>query len=83
MLILITFLAPIITALTTIFKTYINEKYYALIPLVIGLLLGPAVYTLIPFLGLEAISLINLIWVGLLSGLSAAGLYSAQNIRNK
>lgn len=83
LLLLITFLAPIITGLTQLLKSYVNIKYYALIPIVLGIILGPASFPLLPLIGLEPLSIAILLWAGLLTGLTAAGFYSAQNIRNK
>ncbi|MNC05137.1 Phage holin [compost metagenome] len=83
LLMLITFLTPIITALTTIFKGYVPTKFYALIPIIVGLILGALAFPILPLIGVSSLSIGASIWAGLLSGLSASGFYSAQNIRKK
>lgn len=77
---LVSILAPIIAAITQVFKPIVAEKYYALIPVVVGLVVGVSSYVIVPA-ELQNIGL--LLWAGVLGGLSASGVYSIQNIRNK
>lgn len=79
LLILISVLTPIITALTEVLKKVVNiGKFQALVPLVFGIILGP-----LSFIFAKDLSFVQLIWAGLLSGLTSGGFYSVQNIRNK
>jgi len=77
-LVVMSVLVPIIAGLTQVVKQYVREKYYALVPLIIGLLLGPAYTVFSPDR-----SVWELVWAGGLAGLAAGGFYSVQNIRNK
>ncbi|MER2008898.1 MAG: hypothetical protein ABS939_15720 [Psychrobacillus sp.] len=76
---LMTILIPVVTALTGLAKKYVGEKYHALIPFVIGMVVAPLAFPL----DFVTASIPDLIWAGGLSGLSAGGFYSVQNIRNK
>lgn len=87
-LLVVSVLIPIVTGVTALIKSIVfsNEegvvplmprRYQALIPVVVGFLLGLA-YT--PFSGMD---ILMLLWAGGLSGLAAGGFYSVQNIRNK
>lgn len=58
-------------------KPLLPKRFQALIPVVVGLMLGLA-YT--PF---SDLSILLLLWAGGLAGLAAGGFYSVQNIRNK
>jgi hypothetical protein len=77
-LIIVSVLVPIIAGLTQVVKQYVREKFYALVPVLIGLLLGPAYTVFSPDL-----SVWELLWAGGLAGLAAGGFYSVQNVRNK
>lgn len=79
LLVVMTFLIPIVAGLTELIKKYVNEKFYAVVPVIIGLVLSPLTASL-PFIDA---SMPELLWAGLLTGLSAGGFYSVQNIRNK
>jgi hypothetical protein len=74
-----TFLIPVITGLTSLGKKYIPSKYHALIPVAIGVIVSPLASGL-PFV---SATITELIWAGLLAGMSAGGFYSVQNIRKK
>lgn len=88
-MLVVTILIPIITGVTSLIKTFVYgteenkvkplmpERFKALIPVVVGFLLGWA-YT--PF---SDLSILLLLWAGGLAGLAAGGFYSVQNIRNK
>lgn len=81
LLILITVLTPIITAVTALLKTLIPEsksKWVALLALVVGVACGALWYPLAP-----EFTLIQALWAGGLAGLAAGGFYSVQNVRNK
>lgn len=78
LLVLITILAPILTALTAILKQYIPTKYHALIPVILGIILGPLASIFAP-----SLTIIQLLWAGLLAGLTSGGFYSVQNIPKK
>jgi len=83
LLILISFLAPVITGITQLLKGYVPEKYYALIPVILGLILGVLSFPVLPVIGAGSLSLGVVIWAGLLSGLTASGVYSFANISKK
>lgn len=74
---IMTVLIPIVTALTALIKQYVNKKYHGLIPLMVGLFIGAAYYTIQPE------DIFTLIWAGGLAGLASGGFYSVQNVRNK
>lgn len=78
-LVFITILAPIITAVAQLVKPLVPDKYSALLPFGLGIIIGAAYF---PLAG-EGYTLYQLVWAGALSGLTAAGVYSVQNIRNK
>jgi hypothetical protein len=77
-LFIVSVLVPIIAGLTQVVKQYVREKFYALVPVLIGLLLGPAYTVFSPDL-----TVWELLWAGGLAGLAAGGFYSVQNVRNK
>lgn len=74
-----TILIPVVTGLTALAKKYTSEKYYALLPFVIGVVVAPLAFPL----DFVTATIPELIWAGGLSGLSAGGFYSVQNIRKK
>jgi hypothetical protein len=78
LLMLITILVPIITAITGLTKGIIPKKYQALVPLVIGLIIGLAYLPLAP-----GYTIAQILWAGGLAGLSAGGFYSVSNIQHK
>lgn len=82
-LMLITFLTPIVTALTQIIKNDVPKKFRSITPVIIGIILGILMYPLLPILGAASIDIGVLIWVGFLSGLSASGVYNIKDIRKK
>jgi hypothetical protein len=78
LLVLMTVLVPIIMGLDEIIKSYIPEKFHKLIPIVIGLVLGPLGATLAP-----GLTLAQMLWGGLLAGMAAGGSYKPNNIIKK
>lgn len=76
-LLAVSILVPVIAGVVQLLKSYFSNKYHAILPLVIGLLLGPA-YSVF-----SDLSLVELLWAGGLAGLAAGGFYSVQNVRNK
>lgn len=74
-LVLITILIPIIMGLDEVLKSYVPIKYHKLIPIVIGLLMGPLGATFAPTL-----TLAQLLWAGLLSGMAAGGSYKPSEL---
>lgn len=79
LLVLITFLTPVIVGLAQMVKKYVPEKYTAVVPVVIGVVLSLLAFPL-PWVTL---GLAEVLWSGLLAGMAAGGLYSVQNVRNK
>lgn len=77
-LVVMSVLVPIIAGLTQVAKQYVREKFYALVPVLIGLVLGPA-YVVFS----SDQSVWELLWAGGLAGLAAGGFYSVQNVRNR
>jgi hypothetical protein len=76
LLVLITVLVPIIMGLDEIIKTYVPVKYHKLIPIIIGIVLGPLGSTLS-----TGLTLSQMLWAGLLSGMAAGGSYKPTIIK--
>lgn len=75
-LVLMTILIPIIMGLDGVLKGYVPEKFHKLIPIVLGLLLGPLGTTFAPTLALT-----QLLWAGLLAGMAAGGSYKPTDLK--
>jgi hypothetical protein len=81
LLVLISVLTPIITALVAMLKPMFSDNYakwVAVLPLVVGLICGVLWFPMT-----TDFTLVQTLWAGGLSGLAAGGFYSVQNIRNK
>lgn len=76
---LMTILIPVITGMTALIKKYVNPKFHPVIPVFIGLAVAPLALPL-PFINS---TLVEIVWAGLLAGLSAGGFYSVGNINRK
>ena len=78
-LILATIIAPVVLAVTEMFKRLgeINTKYLPVIALLVGLFIGFASY---PFSDLE---LVLRLWAGGFAGLAASGLFDLGNSGKK
>lgn len=77
-LILMTLLIPIIMGLNNILKSFVPERFQKLIPLIVGLVLGPLAVTFAPTLVLS-----ELLWAGLLAGMAAGGSYNPTDLVKK
>lgn len=82
-LILITILAPVITGITQAIKPFIiDERFYIIIPILLGLILGPLSLPLMSLFEITiGLNIGQLIWVGGLAGLTSAGLYDIADIK--
>lgn len=77
LMILITFLVPVINGITTLIKSQFNNGAYPLIPLFVGIILGLASFPILGLLDITELGIYHLLWAGLIAGLTASGVYAA------
>lgn len=77
-LVLMTILIPIIMGLDEVLKSYIPEKYQKLVPIFVGLILGPFGSTFT-----AGLTLSQMLWAGFLAGMAAGGSYKPNDLLKK